>query len=156
MRNRLALHRQTPRFITADWVELLRVADYLRAQHVGDQELICYSASTTHLLTILDVRPASRFLFPSIFCKGSLAGHREANQAEMRASRVRFLVTDMEEYAGLTPQQAAAEVPGQPLALPPALPADRRGRYPLTEPVVFRAGRYYVHRATAASPRLPE
>jgi hypothetical protein len=149
MRNRLELDAE--HFSRADWVALERTADYLRGQAVGDQELICYSASTTHLLIALEVRPASRFLYPSVFCKGSLAGHREANQAEMRASGVRFLVTDLQEYANLSPRQAAAEVPGQPLALPPALPADRRGRYPLSEPVVFRAGRYYVHAATGAA-----
>ena len=135
-------------FFNLDWVALEHVADFLRQQHVGDQELICYSASTTHLLTALDVRPASRFLYPSVYSSGAFVNHREANWAKMKASGARYIVSDMQDY-GLGPQEAAAEVPGQPLALPPALAAGRRRWYPLSEPVVFRAGRYYVH---AASP----
>ncbi len=104
-----------------DWVELEDVAAYLRSQEVGDGEVIGYNLSTTHLLTLLDVEPPGRFLYPSTM-SNIFRSHRATIARELRASAARFAVTDLRE--------SGADPPG----------------WPYSEPVVFRAGRYAVHR----------
>ena len=61
----------------------------------------------------------------------------------------RYVVSDLQKV-GLTPAQAAAVGRNGPLALPPAFPDYLCNRYPWSEPIVFRAGRYLVHRATGS------
>ena len=73
--------------------------------------------------------------------------HAEQVRAEVAASRSRYVVSDLTDSPGLTYIQALEGVPGRPLALPPSFPPDRLGSYPWCEPLVFRAGRYVVHRA---------
>jgi hypothetical protein len=123
-----------------------RVADFLREQQVKDGEVTCFSASTTHLYNMLGLRPSTQFLYPSVYL-GDFPAHRGVIRDAIRGSRHRFIVTDMREL-DLDPEQAAAEVPGRPLAMPPDLKAEWVNTYPFSEPVVFRAKNYYVHRAT--------
>jgi hypothetical protein len=123
--------------------ELDRVAGYLRAQGAGDGEVTCYSFSTMHLYLELGIKPSTRFAFPETAMK-FFPRHRQEVLDAVRASGHRYLVSDM-LAAGLSPEQAAAERPGEPLALPPDFPARLAGSFPHSSPVVFRAGRYYVH-----------
>src|SRR5262249_18464919 len=45
------------------WVELARVADYLRSLDVEDEQLTCYGTFTGHLYLMLDRKPSTRFFF---------------------------------------------------------------------------------------------
>jgi hypothetical protein len=61
-------------------------------------------------------------------------------------------VSDLAAYAlDLTPVQIMAE-PSD--ALPPDFPDQWRDVFPWSEPILFRAGRYVVHRVTSPVVRL--
>jgi hypothetical protein len=142
LRDRLALTDST------DWQDLGRVAEYLRAQGVRDGEVTCFGYLTVHLYDQLGVAPSTRFTLFNLFLN-FFPNHAREIRDELAASRQRFVVTDVREYLTrtVTGEQAVAERPGAPLALPPDFPAALARHYPWSEPVVFRAGRYLVHRA---------
>jgi hypothetical protein len=132
------------------WVDLERVASYLRQQGVRDRELTCYDLSTLPLYLELNVEPSTRFVM--LYAIVTMFNTHWAELAEeVKASPQRFIVTDLQALPGVTAEKAAQVRPGQPLALPPDMPshfgASPLGNlYPWSEPVVFRAGRYFVHR----------
>jgi hypothetical protein len=95
---------------------------------------------------VLAVEPATRYLLPRNYIT-MFTKQAEQIQNDIKHSGQRFLVTDMRSALS-TPEEANAVRDDQPLALPPNLPPAVAGRWPFTEPVVFRAGRYYVHRST--------
>jgi hypothetical protein len=114
---------------------------------VNGDEVLCFHVNTRPLLLWLDLEPGTRYLM------FATAGYRprdpEAMLGRMNATTggARFVVADL-RAAALDRRQAAALNPADPLALPPDFPADLRSRYPWTEPVVFRSGRYVVFRKT--------
>jgi hypothetical protein len=141
LRDRLSLTRWWPG--SADWQDLARVADFLRAQSIADGELTCLSGCTHPLYLELGLEPSTRFhqVGATII---HFPAHAEQTRAELAASRSRYVVTDLAADI-LTFAQAREEVPGVPLALPPSFPPDLLGLYPWSEPLVFRSGRYVVH-----------
>jgi hypothetical protein len=140
MHDRLAL-RPGDMFAT-NWQDLEQVEVFLRNRQVSDGELICYDGPTIPLYLQLGVRPGERFLFPSTktfeFIK-----HREAIRAELRASGRRYVVTDTITsvyYESL----AMGKPPDPAMTDPETLSPELAQRFPYSEPVVFRAGRYLV------------
>lgn len=125
-------------------VELEQVSDFLRSQEVDDQDVLAYNVFTIHLLPSLDIRPASRFLQPH-FMLLVFSAKREEMLQEMKLGKQRFIVTDAQAL-GLSPEQAREECPDAPLAFPPDTNPEAVSQWPYSEPVVFRSGRYYVHR----------
>ena len=123
IRNRLALSAEP---VKPDWEALDQVADFLKKQGLRDRELTCYSFTTTGLYVQLELAPSTRFnpvdewvyFFPS---------HKEAVREALAASPQRYIVTDV-SYVAARPQSP--------------------GEFPYSEPVVFRAGQYLVHRST--------
>ena len=107
------------------WTDLERVADYLREQGVGDHQLICYNSTTMPLYLVLQVRPATRFLYSAIYLS-DFRVHRQALQLEMKTGPQRYIITDSQ----------APRCDGE--------------QWPFTEPIVFRAGSYCVHRVQTA------
>jgi hypothetical protein len=144
LRDRLSLDPRTAEWVP-DWQDLEEVAEFLRSQQVGDGDLTCYHTSAIHLYPQLGVKPATRFLNPS-WQKIKFPQRGQRIDDELRASGQRYIVTDVKEEK-LSQAQAVAQRPGQPLALPPDFPPEKAEAYPFSEPVVFRAGRYYVHQA---------
>jgi hypothetical protein len=149
LRDRLALTDST------DWQDLRRVAEYLRAQGVRDGEVTSFGYLTVHLYEQVGVAPSTRFTLFNLFLY-FFPDHAREMRDELAASRQRFVVTDVRDYltSRLTEEQARAERPGAPLAPPPDFPAALARQYPWSEPVVFRAGRYLVHRAAGPVPNL--
>jgi len=135
----------------AGWRELDNVAGFLREKQVGDGDVMCYNLSTIHLYLQLGVEPSTRYLMPEAQLK-FFPQHRQSIRSALKAGPQRFVVTDL-RAPGLDAAQAAAEQPGRPLALPPDLSANWASSYPFTEPVLFRAGRYYVHQASGTDER---
>jgi hypothetical protein len=139
-----------------DWVELKRVADYLRQRGVGDRELLCYSFSAVPLYTQLHVQPATRFVL--LWSMIAYFRHHLKDMArEVADSPARFVVNDL-RMLGLTPQEAKEVIPADmPLTLrnlsailQKMFPEQRpiltfRGEYPWSEPMVFHTGQYVVH-----------
>jgi hypothetical protein len=143
MKDRLAMYPGTP-----NWTDLARVADYLRRQQAADRDVLCYGGGTLPLYHELGLRPPTRFFFPT-FSELLFRDHTAAIRAELRAGPQRYIVTDLGE-SPLTPAEIAGEWPGDPPEPPPGVRARLAGRWPYGEPVVFRAGRYCVHRVSSA------
>lgn len=125
------------------WQDLDRVADFLRQQGIRNGELTCYHTTTAYLFSQLGVRPATRWVWPE------MAVHfypdRELQiRRELAESGQRFVVSDLQNAA------AFRLGPSQPTpsgwTLPNDFPAEFAGKFPWHQPIVFRAGRYAVHR----------
>ncbi len=143
IRNRLTLVYSTH---TPDWVELREVAEYLRAQHLRDRELTCFSASVTPLYLDLDVSSSTRALHFEYFFK-LFPSHLEEMSRELSASPQRFVVTDL-GYAFLISGAKFNIGPPDTLTLPAGFPRSWSKVFPWYEPIVFRTNRYLVHRVT--------
>jgi hypothetical protein len=128
------------------WQELEPVAAYLRAVDppLGPGELNCWHDGAHPLYLMLDLDPATRYMhYGTVF---GIKAKREVIAEEVRASRQRYVVSDLvratrEKRAAYEPESWRA---GDPL--PVWLTADERQKYPWNQPVVFRSGRYVVHK----------
>ncbi len=127
-----------------DWVDLEQVAKCLSDQGVEDGELTCFEGRAVPLYIELGVTPSTRYAyFDSILTL--FPRHRPVLREALAASPQRYLVSDL-CHMNLTRPQARAVGPDGELSLPPAFPSSHKDLYPWTEPIVFRAGRYLVHR----------
>jgi hypothetical protein len=135
IKNGLALIGKT------DWEELDRVRGYLSREHVGDGELVCFSAYTVPLYLQLDVNPPIRFVYFDVHYFQYLRHWIDLRET-LLASRPRFIVSDLRELIDTWPHKATR--PG-PISLPADFPANHREQYPWSLPIVFQAGRYAVH-----------
>jgi hypothetical protein len=125
------------------WEDFERIADHLRSLDVKDGELTCYTAELCPLWLELNLRPSTRF----VYLQNALLifpSHQADIYRELGRSRQRYIVTAV---SGLPP--TAAEGSGQEL---PALPAALRAKYPWSQPVIYRAGPYLVHRVVDPPP----
>jgi hypothetical protein len=122
--DRLHLYETSP-----SCADLARVADYLRRQGAGDRDVLCYDLGTTALQADLDIRPATRQIYPAtnMFY---LAKHSDAIRAELMAGPQRWIVIELP--------------PASPESAGPDAAASLPKRWPYLDPVVFRAGRYLV------------
>ncbi|MBN9121708.1 MAG: hypothetical protein J0I06_21640, partial [Planctomycetes bacterium] len=142
------------------WQELEAVAAYLRAVDppLGPGELNCWHDSTHPLYLMLDLDPATRYMhYGTAF---GIRPKREKIAEEVRASRQRYVVSDLlrttwHKHAVYEPESWRA---GDPL--PVWLPAAERRKFPWNQPVVFRSGRYVVHKIDPTVPlgaiRVPD
>jgi hypothetical protein len=127
-----------------DWTDLARVAEFLRRLDLRDGELTCYHNFTHPLLLELGLKPSTPFLHFDTTLH-AFPRRREHVRETLAASRQRCVVSDL-LAAGLHRGQTEADLPPQLAHL-----------YPWSEPVVFRAGRYAVHRVTGpVAQLLPE
>jgi hypothetical protein len=127
------------------WRNLDAVAQFLRSVEppIGDRELTCWHDGTHPLYLMLDVEPSTRYMhFGTVF---ALRSKVEAIRAEVAASPQRYVVSDLRR---MTYRLADAYAPGArgEHSLPAWLPRSQRGVFPWNQPVVFRSGRYVVHR----------
>ena len=131
---------------------LAAVEDYLRGQGVGDGDVTCFSGCTHPLYLDMNLEPSTRFNqieMTALF----FVHHRDDLLTELNASHQRFIVADL-LWTGLTVEQAEKIDPDDPLALPPDFPYKFALTYPWNEPIVFRSGRFLVHRATVPAVRF--
>jgi hypothetical protein len=124
------------------WADLARVAEFLRARGVGDGDLICWHDSTHPLYVELGVRPA--FRFPHVMTAMKFRSKLDVIRREAFESGARYVVSDLVPVSYLNPF-GPFPPPGPARELPPEFPAWGKDVYPWNQPVVFRAGRYFVH-----------
>lgn len=144
LRNRLGLYIHC--HCATNWEDLVQVADYLRQVHppLQDGELNCWHDGTHPLYLLLNLEPATRYLH-----YGTALSIRErvAEIAEaVASSRQRYVVSDL---FPVLPDMFTDQFPvadGQALCLPPDFPAPYRQLFPWNQPLVFRCGRYCVHK----------
>jgi hypothetical protein len=136
-----------------DWVKLGEVADFLRGLNLKDGELTCYNDSTHPLYLDLDLQPSTPFLHFGLLLR-CCPGRSEDMREMLARSRERYVVSDLQDPM---PERTFDEVAASnELALPTTFPASDRSLFPWTEPIVFRRGRYLVHRISGpVAPLLP-
>lgn len=138
LRDRLSLFDQV------EWQNLEKVATFLRSQNLREGELTCYNSTLVYLYPQLGLKPSTRYaLLDMVFyCSPS---HRRVIYEDVVKSPQRFVVTDIVD-SGLSIEQGAEPGREGPLSPPPAYPKFKKSAYPWSLPIVFRAGRYLVHR----------
>ncbi|QDT42433.1 hypothetical protein Pan241w_25170 [Gimesia alba] len=130
--------------VQVDWEDLEAVKQYLKSQNLKDEELHCYNTTLVYLYPELSVKPATRFVFFDsawIFCPN----HRNEMYAAINESPQKFIVTDLIE-SGFNRDSALAKSSNPEQLTPPEYPVSLKGAYPWSHPVVFRSGRYLVHK----------
>jgi hypothetical protein len=141
LRQRLALNNQ---WGAGNWQDLGHVADFFRPLNLHDGELTCMSGATNWLYIELNVEPSTRFDVPAV-ATFFFPAHAETVRRELDASRSKYVVSDL-----MDPSLPYVSTRFNPLddshGLPPDFPADRRETYPWNQTLVFRSGRYVVHR----------
>jgi hypothetical protein len=147
LKNRLALMG------TTDWQNLERVAGYLGAKGLRDGELNCYGTYTIPLYLRLQIQPPTRFV-QFDFVLAMYPGRRETVYGEAERSPQRYVVSDVRDpwAVGLVRAEAPGQASDPPPVLPPPCTSPAASRYPWSEEVVFRAGRYCVHQVTERTP----
>jgi hypothetical protein len=143
LRDRLGQH--TGIHNAAHWRDLEAVAAYLRAADppVGDRELTCWHDSTHPLYLMLDRDPSTRYMhFGTVL---AIPGHADEVRRAVADSPQRYVVADL---ARMTWEPGLARTPGAagPHSLPGWFPRSQLGLFPWDQPLVFRSGRYVVHR----------
>ncbi len=126
-----------------NWRALERVAVYLRECGVRDGEVCCFPNSTIHLYEQLGIRPPTRY----VYLENTLVffpERRETLRAALAAAAPRYAITDL-VAAGVPPEDVL------PISPKFSSPAARLGVgpervFPWEFPIVFRTGRYAVHR----------
>jgi hypothetical protein len=142
-----------------DWADLQRVADFLATKDLKDRELICWHDSTHPVYVWLNVRPAIRY--PHVITAMKFASKRDQIRREAFESPARFVVSDLIPATYLSGPLGPPPSPGPASELPAGFPAWGKDVYPWNQPVVFRAGRYFVHevrepRGEIFFPMMPE
>ena len=127
----------------SDWQDLKRVEAFLRTQEMGEDEPLCLHESTMPLYLELDRIPPVRYLFFAQ-AAGVYRAHREQMVAELSASRPRYAVSDL-AISGWRPSDDQVDSEAR---LPPHFPTPLAEAFPWSEPMVFRSGRYAVHRVS--------
>ena len=141
-----ALGVYTDVHVGTTWEDLGRVAGFLRAVEppLRDRELTCWHDSTHPLYLMLNLEPSTRYMhFGTAFDIRKQAA-RIAD--EVAASPQRYVVSDLRRMTWDTAKPLEGGAGGDPLKLPAWFPKSQRDKYPWNQPVVFRAGRYVVHK----------
>ncbi|HEX4608342.1 MAG TPA: hypothetical protein VH092_09060 [Urbifossiella sp.] len=146
---------QSDFFAGIDSAEIDEVAEYLREQDVREGEVMAWNDSPHAVyLALGHSRPPIRFLHLST-ATGMGEGQYARVKAEVErvAPGVRFVVSDLRRLSLFYDygDQLRITEPGPSAEdhLPPVVPMDSRGVFPLNQPTVFRSGggrgRYVVH-----------
>lgn len=138
------LKSQLALLVQVNWEDLDAVRQYLHTQNLKDGELHCFNSTLVYLYPELSVEPATRFVFFDsvlIFCPN----HRKELYEAIQNSQQKFIVTDLID-SGFGKENALAKSSDPKQLTPPDYPVSLKGAYPWSQPVVFRAGRYVVHK----------
>ncbi len=134
IRDLLALTRRT------SWEDLAKVGDYLSDLELRDGELTCYNNPTNPLYLALNLQPSTRFVYPDNVMRCN-PGHRDEVRRDLAASKQRVVVSDL-YLLGSNANLYSSESRKSPDA-----EAILR-QFPWSQPILFRSGRYLVHRVT--------
>jgi hypothetical protein len=124
-----------------DWRALDRVAGYLRERRIADRQLACFNNSTIHLYWELGIRPPTRY----VYFENMLVFFPDRTDqmlAALATARPKYVVSDL-LAVGFPSESLAIVKPGFRVT---STAAGSDNVFPWSHPVVFRAGRYAVHR----------
>lgn len=133
------------------WTELDEVRQFLETLNLKDGELICWDDSTHPLYLDLGIRPGVRYMHVNTVLD-TFRTKRPLVRQELIDGRARharqFVVSDTGVTRFLYGFYSLAPPPGRPLDLPIEFPCFCRDVFPWDQPIVFKAGRYFVHEIT--------
>ena len=138
------LKSQLALLVQVNWKDLDAVRQYLQSQELSDGQLHCYNSTLVYLYPELSIGPATRFVFFDsvlIFCPN----HRKELFEAIDKSQQKYIVTDLID-SGFGEENTLAKSKDPKQITPPSYPVSLKGAYPWSHPVVFRAGRYLVHK----------
>jgi hypothetical protein len=127
-----------------DWRDLDRVAVFLRKRGLRDGDVCCFPNSTIHLYETLGIRPPTRY----VYLENTLAffpDRGELLRAALAAAGPKYAVTDL-ITAGVPPDALSRIRPGTVLSGRSSVAVGQARVYPWEFPILFRSGRYAVHR----------
>jgi hypothetical protein len=133
-------------FCGTNWEDLEEVARFLKTLNapLGPGELNCWHDSTHPLYLMLNVEPATRYMH-----YGTAFGIRKQTgqiAADVAASRQRYVVSDLMRMTRSYTEAYAPGANGDSHQLPRWFPISQRTAFPWNQPIVFRYGRYVVHK----------
>jgi len=131
-----------------DWQALQDVARFLSRRGVRDGELCCFPNSTVHLYAMLDVRPPTKYVFLESYLVLFPARREEILRA-IQTANPKYTVTDL-IAAGIPPSALPEIGPGTVLEKRRSVGGKQGMACPWEFPIMFRAGRYAVHRTTGS------
>ena len=126
------------------WTELREVSQFLETLNLKDGELVCWDDTTHPLYLDLHIRPGIRFMHVNTAL--DFRSKRPIIREELIASHHRYVVSDMGVILFLYDFFCTEPPSGRPLDLPEDFPCFCRDVYPWNQPIIFKAGRYSVHR----------
>ncbi len=145
---------QSDFFAGIDSAEIEEVADFLRAQHVREGEVMAWNDSPHAVYLVLGHRPPIRFMHLSTAVG---MGERQYEMVRAEVSRaapgIRYVISDLRRlslfYSQEDRQRVGEPGPSPTDHLPPVVEMAERNVFPLNQPTVFRSGggrgRYVVH-----------
>jgi hypothetical protein len=129
-----------------NWENLEDVARYLKTVNppLGPGELNCWHDSTHPLYLMLDLEPATRYMHYGT----ALGIRKQVGQiaADVASSRQRYVVSDLVRMTWKWEEAYEPGSNGDPHRLPTWFPTSQRCNFPWNQPIVFRSGRYVVHK----------
>jgi hypothetical protein len=128
------------------WEELDAVAQYLKTVEppLKDRELTCFHDSTHPLYLMLDLEPSTRYMhFGTAF---TFRGHTGEIRREVAACPQRYVVSDLRRMTFDPRRPYAPGAGGRADRLPDWFPKSELDVFPWDQPIVYRCGRYVVHR----------
>jgi hypothetical protein len=135
------------------WTDLDGVTRFLRTVDppLRDRELNCWHDSTHPLYLMLDLKPATRYMhYGTVF---PIRSQADRIRREVAGCPQRYVVSDLRRMTYVK-VEAYAPGAGGPNSLPAWFPRSQRDLFPWNQPIVFRSGRYLVHRVSR--PPRPE
>ncbi len=118
-----------------DWEDLESVEVFLRSQELTQNDILCLHEATMPLYQELNRVPPVRYLFYGQAI-GVYRAHRQQMLEELSTSQAKYAVSDLTSI-GWHPYQTQPSIPfSKPMT----------EAFPWSEPIVFRSGRYTVHR----------
>lgn len=124
-----------------DWRDLDRVGQYVSGLGLRDRELTCFHNGLVHLYSLTGNRPSTRYVFLESLSVYFPDRHRVLLHA-LSASPQRYVVSDIRALGVRGETFCPEGSQAARVRFPPPL----RDAFPWSQPVVFRAGRYLVHR----------
>jgi hypothetical protein len=125
------------------WIDLERIADFLRTADLHDGDLICWHDGTHPLYLMLDLKPGVRYMHMGT--AWAFESKRSAIAEEVRNKHARYVVSDLRLLTTDMNKALAYGDSGKWYRLPAWVPQSQRDLFPWNQRIVFRSGRYIVH-----------
>ncbi len=133
------------------WEDLAEIESFLRKQDVQGKDVLMFNSDLVTLYWNLDLQSPTPYVY-MFELQFYFPDRKELFLKSMEEGAQRFVVTDLVS-CGLSLAKAEEIGPQGPLSPPPAYARYKLTEYPWSEPVIFRSGRYMVHKVRTSAKR---